>query len=254
MVNVIISGALGRMGKAIADIIAQEEYMKVVAGVDVTEDANLGFPVFKSISDVKEKADIIIDFSIPEALKDLCGYAIENKTALVVGTTGLEDKHREYLHNTSKSVAVLASNNMSLGTAVFTTLVKTAAKLLPDYDIEIVERHHNKKIDSPSGTALMIADAVREVRPDAVNVYDRSDKIGQRQRNEIGIFGVRAGNMVGEHRVIIGGEDETIELVSLVTSRRILAAGAVKAAKFVIKQKPGYYTLQDILDGMLKNR
>jgi len=247
MIQVIMSGALGRMGRAIAENVKLEENMRIVAGVDKAE-GTADFPIYHDIRDVKEAADVIVDFSNPENLQNICQYAEEHNIALVVGTTGILEEDRKKLHAAAQKVPVIASHNVHVGTYVFINLVKQAAKLLPDFDVEIVERHHNQKIDAPSGTALMIADAIREVRNDAEYVYQRADKIQKRAKNEIGIYSVRAGNIIGQHTVIFAGDDEVIELNSNITSRKVLSAGAVQCAKFIVEKAPGYYTLFDVVN------
>ncbi|HHW01520.1 MAG TPA: 4-hydroxy-tetrahydrodipicolinate reductase [Thermoanaerobacterales bacterium] len=249
MLELIISGAKGKMGRNIAELARGRNDLKVIAGVDITPGEG-DFPIYDSIFKINEKAHVIVDFSNPRGLGDLCQYARERQIPLVVGTTGFGDEHKKMLQETSKSIPVFVSHNMSLGVFLLVTLARQAARVLDDCDIEIVERHHNQKIDAPSGTALMIADAIKEVRQDAEYVFGRAEKNRKRQKNEIGIHSIRAGNLVGEHTVIFGGEDETIELSHTLTSRRVLAAGALRAAKFIAVQSPGYYTMADLVESM----
>jgi len=246
VINIILNGANGKMGRTISEIVKGTDDLKIIAGVDKNP-GSAEFPIFDNIFKITDRADVILDFSHPSALESLCSYAKERGISLVVGTTGLEEKHYEMLRELSKNVPVFVSSNMSVGVFLLVNLVKKAVEVLKDYDIEIVERHHNQKIDAPSGTALMIADAVKEIKEDCEYIYSRVDKRKKRDKNEIGIHSVRAGNLVGEHRVIIAGEDETIELIHTVTSRDVLARGALKAVRFIVSKAPGFYTMKDLV-------
>lgn len=246
MINIILNGANGKMGRTISEIVKGTDDLKIIAGVDKNPGC-AEFPIFDNIFKITDRADVILDFSHPSALESLCSYAKERGISLVVGTTGLEEKHYEMLRELSKNVPVFVSSNMSVGVFLLVNLVKKAVEVLKDYDVEIVERHHNQKIDAPSGTALMIADAVKEIKEDCEYIYSRVDKRKKRDKNEIGIHSVRAGNLVGEHRVIIAGEDETIELIHTVTSRAVLARGALKAVRFIVSKAPGFYTMKDLV-------
>lgn len=249
--NVIISGAKGKMGKTIYEITKNSDDIKVVAGVDLKSE-NGDIKIYDDIFKVLENADIIIDFSNPKAVKRLSEYASKRKIPLVVGTTGLTDEHKNILSKVSEDVAVFVSHNMCLGIFLIMNLARKAARVLKDYDIEIIEKHHNQKIDAPSGTALMIADAIKKEKTNAEYVYSRKDKYQKRDKNEIGIHSIRAGNIVGEHQVIFGGEDEVIEITHKLGSRNVLALGALRAAAFTILQKPGLYNMEDLVK-MLEN-
>lgn len=249
MLELILSGAKGKMGKTIAELVETQPDLKIAAGVDITRGEGV-FPIYDSVYEIAERADVIVDFSNPKALGSLCGFALERQIPMVVGTTGLADVHKKMLADASKKIPVFVSHNMSLGVFLLVTLVRQAAAVLDDFDIEIVERHHNQKIDAPSGTSLMIADAIKEVRTDTEYVFGRADKNKKREKSEIGIHSIRAGNLVGEHRVIFGGEDETIELSHTVTSRKVLAAGALRAARFIVSQSPGYYSMADLVKSL----
>ncbi|MCG0274787.1 MAG: 4-hydroxy-tetrahydrodipicolinate reductase [Thermosediminibacteraceae bacterium] len=249
MIKIILNGARGKMGKTIAELVEAEKDIEIVAGVDVVEEKGK-FPIYDSIFKIEDRADVIVDFSNPEAINNLCEYALSHRIPLVVGTTGLEEHHKKMLQDASKTVPVFVSQNMSLGVFLTVMLAQQAARVLSDFDVEIVERHHNQKIDAPSGTALMLADAIREVRNEADYVYCRADRREKRKKSEIGIHSIRAGNLVGEHRVIFGGEDETIEITHVVTSRKVLAKGALKAARFIVTRAPGYYTMADLVKSL----
>ena len=253
MIKVVISGAKGKMGKAVTELISCHDDMKAIAGFDIAyEEGDL--VIYDDLYKIPDTPNVIIDFSHPSVIKKLTEYAEAKGIALAVGTTGLGEEHKEMLLNASKSVPVFVSHNMCLGVFLLLSLAKQAAKVLQDFDIEIVEKHHNQKIDAPSGTALMIADSIKEVRKDADYVYSRADVRKKREKNEIGIHAIRGGNLVGEHTVLLIGENETIEISHKLTSRKVLAAGAVKVIKFIVEQKPGYYTMQDLVNASLYGR
>ncbi|MCR4429823.1 MAG: 4-hydroxy-tetrahydrodipicolinate reductase [Tepidanaerobacteraceae bacterium] len=249
MLELILSGAKGKMGRTVAELVGAQPDLKIVAGVDITRGEG-DFPIYDSVYEIAQRADVIVDFSNPKALESLCGFAVERRIPMVIGTTGLDDIHKKLLRYSSEKIPVFVSHNMSLGVFLLVNLASRAAAVLGDFDIEIVERHHNQKIDAPSGTSLMIADAIKEVRKDAECVFGRADKSKRREKSEIGIHSIRAGNLVGEHRVIFGGEDETIELSHTVTSRKVLAAGALRAARFIVSQSPGYYSMPDLVKSL----
>jgi len=250
MVKVIVSGAKGKMGKAVIDIIGHQKDMQVIAGFDMNyEDGNI--VVYDDLHKIPDIPDVIIDFSHPSAIIKLTEYAAMKGIALAVGTTGLEAEHKKMLLNTSKRVPIFVSHNMCLGVFLLMNLAKQAAKVLQNFDIEIVEKHHNQKIDAPSGTAIMIADSIKEVRKDAYYTYCRADVRRKRDENEIGIHSIRGGNLIGEHTVLLMGEDETIEISHKISSRQVLAAGAINVIRFIVQQKPGYYTMKDLLNANL---
>jgi 4-hydroxy-tetrahydrodipicolinate reductase len=249
MTKIILSGAKGRMGRSIAQIAKERQDVQIVAGVDIISEE--GEPtIYDDIYNIPQKADVILDFSSPKAAKSLCTYAVDKGIALVVGTTGLTEEHKQVLKEASKSVPVFVSHNMSLGVFLIINLAKQAAGVLREYDVEIIERHHNQKVDAPSGTALMIADAIKEVKEESHYVLGRSEKNKKRDKNEIGIHAIRAGNLVGEHSVIFGGKNEIIEITHVLSSREVLSAGALRAAKFAALQKPGYYSMHDLAESL----
>lgn len=249
MTNIIISGCNGKMGKVIESIIAARDNATVVAGVDFFDQSNDKFPVYKTISDCKEKADVIIDFSNPAAIDGLLNYSKENSIPLVIGTTGFSDEEKEKIHNASKETAIFFTYNMSIGVNLLAELAKTAAKILGnDFDIEIIEKHHNQKIDAPSGTALMLADAICEVKDEPMKYeYDRHSKREKRTKNEIGMHAVRGGTIVGEHEVIFAGRDEIITLSHSARSKELFAVGAVNAAIFMNGKANGLYSMKDLI-------
>ncbi len=252
MLKIIVSGCFGYMGRNVTDLVKDDKDCVVAAGVDIAEKAT-DFPVYRSFDEIDGKADVIIDFSHPSCLKGMLEYAVKTKTPVVIATTGLNDDDKKLIQEASKQVSVFFTANMSLGVNLLSALVKKAAAVLGgSYDIEIVEKHHNKKIDAPSGTALMLADAASEaVSFNAEYVYDRHSVRKKRDANEIGISSVRGGTIVGEHDVIFAGEDEVLTLSHSAYSKRVFAAGAVNAAKFIACKENGLYSMEDLLADVL---
>ncbi|WP_077367157.1 4-hydroxy-tetrahydrodipicolinate reductase [Anaerosalibacter sp. Marseille-P3206] len=249
MIKVLINGYCGTMGKVIANEIEAEDNMKVVAGVDkkainLQDDINL----YNDIKDCKEEIDLIIDFSHPSSLPSLLEYAINKNVPIVMGTTGLSDEDINSIKNASKKIPVFYSANMSLGINLLVSIVKNISPILNDtFDIEIIEKHHNKKIDAPSGTAYMIANAINsELDNSKEYVFDRHAKSQARNKNEIGIHSIRGGTIVGEHSVIYAGTDEVIEIKHSASSKKIFAQGAIKAAKFLYNKECGFYNMENL--------
>ncbi len=249
MVKVILNGCSGHMGEYVTKCASDRENVEIVAGVDLNTAVSRDYPVYSSIGEVKEKADVVIDFSHPSALSGVIDYCAGNKVGLVECSTGLSDEQIENLNEASLKTAVFRSANMSLGINLITELSKTAAKVLGDsFDIEIVEAHHNQKLDAPSGTAYMIADAIRDELGSGVEYeYDRHSKREKRPKNEIGIHSVRGGTIVGEHEVIFAGNDEVIKISHSAGSKALFASGAVNAAIFLANKESGLYTMKDML-------
>jgi len=221
----------------------------IVAGVDTAVKEDAGYPVYTEPGQVKEKVDIIIDFSHPSALEGILKYAVEKSLPIVIATTGHSDAQKDLIINASKSIPVLLSANMSLGINLILDLAKRAAKMLQGtFDIEIIEKHHNQKIDAPSGTALAIADSINSAIPgkEMKYVYDRHSARQKRTTDEIGIHSIRGGTIPGEHSIIFAGNDEVIEIKHTAISRDLFAEGAVKAAAFLYGKPPGFYKMQDI--------
>lgn len=251
MIKVILSGCNGKMGRNVTARIAQTDGIEIVAGVDTyTETAN-DYPVFKAFSLVKDiEADVVIDFSNADALSPILTYCLAEKVALVACTTGYSAQQINELKSASEKIPVFFSANMSLGVNLIVELSKTAAKVLGnDFDIEIVEAHHNQKLDAPSGTALMLANAINaELDSKYDYEYNRHEKREKRPKNEIGIHSVRGGTIVGEHEVIFAGDDEIIKISHSARSKALFATGAVNAAIFVCGRKPGLYAMADMLN------
>ena len=242
--RVIVNGAGGRMGQELVRLLAAGyRGATLAAAVDKFSDAD---GIYPSLDAVTEDADVLIDFSHHSAAVEIAEYAVKKGMALVVATTGHSDTELSALQSAAKSVPLFMSANMSLGVALLCDLAKRAAALYPDADIEIIETHHNRKLDAPSGTALMLAKHLTEVREDAAFVYGRGGQ-HKREKNEIGIHAVRMGNVVGEHEVRIGTDTETITLKHQAHSRALFAEGAVVAAEFLVSQKAGLYSMQDMI-------
>ena len=249
MTKVLLSGCCGRMGRFVADIISKRPDCEIVAGIDIIDDSSLGFPVFSNYDEVNVDTDVIIDFSNPALLSDMLEFAVKTNTAVVLATTGLSDEQIKEVEEASKTIAVFFSYNMSLGVSLLCELSKTAAKILgTDFDVEIIEAHHNQKIDAPSGTAIMLGNAVKEMMPDAYFEYDRHSKREKRHTNEIGIHSVRGGTIVGEHEVIFAGNDEIVKLSHSARSKAIFAQGAVNAAAFLNGKDYGIYNMSDLVN------
>lgn len=250
MTKVIMNGCNGHMGKVISDLCAADPDIEIVAGVDVKDDGSNAFPVFAEISACDVEADAVIDFSNVSCIDALLKYCGEKKIPVVLCTTGLSDDQLKLVDETSKKVAVLKSANMSLGINTLLALLQTAAKILAPsgFDMEIVEKHHKRKLDAPSGTALALADSMNAALGDKYSyTFDRSQQRRPREQYEIGIQAVRGGNIVGEHEVIFAGMDEVITFKHTAYSRAIFGKGAIEAAKFLPGKAAGLYDMSDVI-------
>ncbi len=249
MTRILLSGCCGKMGRFVASAVAGRKDCEIVAGIDIVEDSTLGFPVFSNYDEVQVKADVIVDFSNPSLLPAMLDYAVKTGTGVVLATTGLTDEQIKTVEDAGKSVPVFFSYNMSIGVSLLCELSKVAAKVLGNgFDVEIVEAHHNQKLDAPSGTAIMLGNAIKEEMPDAYFEYDRHSKREKRHTNEIGIHSVRGGTIVGEHEVIFAGNDEIVKLSHSARSRAIFANGAVNAAVFLKNKETGVYNMTDLVN------
>jgi len=250
MVRIIINGALGHMGKVVERICGEDERLTVVAGVDIEPREDGAFPVYASLLDVKEEADAVIDFSTAAAVDALLAAAVEKKLPLVLCTTGLSEAQLDAVNEASKQIPILRSANMSLGINLLIKLLKQAAGVLvpSGYDAEIVEMHHRRKLDAPSGTALALADSVNEGAGGNLSpIFDRSGRRAPREAGEIGVSSVRGGTIVGVHDVIFAGEDEVITFTHTAYSRAIFAKGAAEAAVFLAGREAGLYDMSDVI-------
>ncbi len=239
------------MGHAVANAATNNENINIVAGFDIKPCPDYSFPVYTSLDEVKENIDVIVDFSHPSMTDNILDYSRNNNIPAVICTTGLSSEQIAKIKRTSSSVPVFFSANMSLGVNLLIDLVKRASKLLEDnFDIEIIEKHHNQKLDAPSGTALAIADAISDsVTYEPEYTYDRHNVRKKRDKKEIGIHALRGGTIVGEHSVIFAGCDEVIELKHIATSKEVFAVGAIKAAIFIKDMTPGFYSMKELIEG-----
>lgn len=245
MVNIAICGANGKMGRNIHSCIAEREDCTTVAGVDLFTEQYADFPIVDTPAKLPVKPDVIIDFSNPASLDGLLEYCLSTGTPLVIGATGYSDEQIARIKAASEQIPVFFTFNMSLGINLLVQLAKKAASVLGDqFDIEIVEKHHNQKIDAPSGTAIMLANAINETLDNSKNyVYDRHSRRQKREKSEIGMHAIRGGTIVGEHDVIFAGNDEVITLSHSAASKTVFAAGAVNAAVFLKGQPSGLYDM-----------
>lgn len=252
MIKAIMHGCNGKMGQTIAGLIAADEEIELVAGIDRYQQVTNSFPVFASIKECDVEADVIIDFSTAVAVDELLEYCAEKQLPCVLCTTGLSEQQLTAVKAASEKTAILKSANMSLGINMLLKLLKEAAAILAPagFDMEIVEKHHNQKLDAPSGTALALADTINEEFDNSYEyVYDRSQKREKREKKEIGISAVRGGSIVGEHDVIFAGADEVITFSHTAYSKAIFGKGAVQAAKFLAGKPAGMYDMSNVING-----
>ena len=247
MLKIIINGYSGSMGKVLTKCANEDSELEIICGAS-KDDLDVPFKTYHKMSEVEESADVIIDFSHHSTIDDTLSYAIKTKTPIVIATTGFNEEELEKIKKASNIIPIFHSSNMSLGVNVLIKLVKEAAKSLNGFDIEIIEKHHNKKLDAPSGTAVMIANGVKEVLPDSEYIYGRHGRSDKRSSNEIGIHAIRGGTIVGEHTTIFAGHDEVVEIKHSAQSKDIFAKGAIAAAKFLVKQEAGYYNMNNMLN------
>jgi 4-hydroxy-tetrahydrodipicolinate reductase len=245
--KLLICGIGGRMGREVA-LLALDgcRGSEPVAGFDVIPVDTRDFPSYTDWQDIRERADCIVDFSHHTGTRAMLDYAVAHKTPVVLATTGHTEEELAYIHKAAESVAVFFSANMSVGVALLAELAKQTAKALPDAEIEIIEKHHNRKLDAPSGTALMLAEAIRTVRTKARLIFGRHGN-AKRDPDEIGVHAVRMGNIVGDHEIIVGTDSQTITLRHEAHSRALFAEGAISAAAFLIGKPAGLYRMQDLL-------
>lgn len=247
MLEVMVNGCSGKMGQIVCDLVEQNEELVLKCGFDKNVTGEFAFPVFDKIEDITEKPDVIIDFSVPSATFKILKYATYNHIPVVIATTGFTVDEEKIIEEYSKQIPIFKSANMSYDIMILKKLVQWLAPLLKDTDIEITETHHNRKIDSPSGTAQMLADAINQSLDNSLHCeYNRHNKREKRDKNEIGMNSIRGGNIVGEHVVQFFGEFETFELKHTSYSRNVFAEGALKSAKWLVNQSNGLYTMEDM--------
>ncbi len=250
MVKMIMHGCNGRMGHVIADLVAADDAIEIVAGVDAFGESTYSFPVFKSLSECNVDADVIVDFSNASAVDGLLDHCASKGIPVVLCSTGLSEEQLSKVKETSDKVAILKSANMSVGVNALLKVLKEVSPIFAaaGFDIEIVEKHHNQKLDAPSGTAIALADSINESLSGEYDyVYDRSTRREKRPVKEIGISAVRGGTIVGDHDVIFAGQDEVVTLSHRAYSRAIFGKGAIEAAKFLAGKGPGMYDMSDVL-------
>lgn len=253
MTNIILSGANGRMGRAISEKVQKSNTCRIVAGYDINDFCNNSYPVYTDIEKCEEIADVIVDFSHPSAFSSVLTFAKKRKLPLIVATTGISAEQKEELFNAKSEIPVFYSANMSIGINLLINLCKEVASVLGDkFDIEIIEKHHRTKLDAPSGTALALADGISEVLENNPEyVYDRHSVRRERSKNEIGIHTVRGGSIVGEHEVIFAGADEIISISHSAASREVFASGAIAAAEFMKGKTAGLYSMNELIGNMI---
>ena len=248
MTKVLLCGACGKMGANVLALLENDPDATVVCGVDLFP-KEIGIPLYKSFAEVTEDVDVIIDFSSPVGLQERLEFAKTRGAGIVLASTGFTQDDLATIQSYEDSVAIFRTANLSLGINLMQALVKAAAQVLGDaFDVEIIEKHHNLKKDAPSGTALMLADSVNEAFDGKKQfVYGREGLVGAREKKEVGIHAVRGGTIVGEHEVIFAGEDEVITISHSAASKRVFAAGAIRAAKWLPGKAPGRYEMKDLL-------
>lgn len=250
MVNMIMRGCNGRMGQVITGIVSEMDDIQIVAGIDLFDEGKNAYPVYKSLDEYKGEADVLVDFAGVKDFEEMLTEAVSRKLPLVLCTTGYSEEQLQLIKEASEKTAILRSANMSLGINMLIRLLKSVSGVLSEsgFDIEIVEKHHNKKLDAPSGTAIALADAINESLEEPYEYrYERASVREQRPKKEIGISAVRGGSIVGEHEIIFAGLDEVIELKHTAYSRAIFGKGAVAAAKFLAGKPAGMYDMQDVI-------
>ena len=247
MLEVMVNGCYGKMGQIVCDLIEQNENLVLKCGFDKNITGEFAFPVYDKIENIVEKPDVIIDFSIPVATLTILQYAVSNHVPIVIATTGFTNEEELIIKEASKKIPIFKSANMSYDIMIMKKLVQWLAPLLTNTDSEITETHHNRKIDSPSGTAQMLADSINKSLGNSLYYeYNRHDKHEKRNKNEIGINSIRGGNIVGEHTVQFFGEYETFEIKHTSYSRNLFAEGALKAADFIVTKSNGLYNMEDM--------
>lgn len=245
--RIFLSGCFGKMGRVIDELVKESPDLSIVSGFDLLKQSN-DYPVYQKASDCKEDFDVIVDFSHPAALPDILSLAKAEEKPVIFCTTGYSDKENDIIREAAKDIPVFSSGNMSLGINLLLALSQKAAVVLyPDFDIEIIEAHHNQKIDAPSGTANMLSGAIQEEIGNLHNVYERQSVRQKRQNNEIGMHSIRGGSIVGEHSVIFAGQEEVVTLSHSAQSRNVFARGALAAVRFMVGKPAGLYSMKDLV-------
>lgn len=250
MTRIILNGCCGKMGKVISQSSLNFPNLKIVAGVDKLGENSPQYPVFKNIEECNVEADVVLDFSRPDALNSLLNYCKNKNLPLVLCTTGYSEEELNLIQEASKEIPVFRSANMSIGINLINNILKDiSAMLYENYDIEIVEKHHNQKVDAPSGTALLLADTIKNAIPSGIIFNQGRSGIAKREHNEIGIHAIRGGSIVGEHEIIFAGAGEIIELKHTALSREVFAVGALKACEYMCGKEIGMYSMDNVIKG-----
>ncbi len=249
MIDVCIVGAMGQMGQAIARAVEKDESLRIVAGIDIQTTGAFSYPVYTSLDMMEESPHVVVDFTRADNLKNVLSFCLKNELPAVICSTGHSDEQKAAIEEAATAIPLFFSYNNSLGVALMKSLIATCAKVLGDgFDIEIIEKHHNRKIDAPSGTAVMLFNALNEVHGGKlVPIYNRQGESHRRQSSEVGMMSFRGGTIAGEHSVFFAGENETIEIRHNVTSREVFAVGTLRAMRFMADQAPGLYNMNDVL-------
>lgn len=245
--NILLCGATGAMGQAIAKVCSNIDNANIICGI-AADEMDMSFPIYKNFLDISEKVDVIIDFSVHFCIGDILEYALDKTVPVVIATTGHSDEEIALIHKASEKIAIFKSGNMSLGVSSIVKATKVLADILKEFDVEIIEKHHNKKVDAPSGTARMLVEAVKSSKPSLQEVYGREGIVGKRKIDELGVHSIRGGTIVGEHSVIFAGLDEVVEIKHTALSKAIFAKGAIGAAEFIVTKKNGMFSMDDIIN------
>lgn len=249
MINILLNGCNGKMGKVVLDCQSKFSSLKISAGVDLNSIDNVNYQIFSKIYDCNLAIDVVLDFSRPGSLDDLLSYCISRKLPLVLCTTGFSAEALKKIESSSKIIPIFRSANMSVGINLVNNILRRVSKLLySNFDIEIIEKHHNQKVDAPSGTALMLADTIKNSISDELTYVNGRNGIKKKEHNEIGIHAIRGGSIVGEHEVIFAGQGETIEIKHEALSRDVFAMGALKACEFIYGKAPGLYNMDNLIE------
>jgi 4-hydroxy-tetrahydrodipicolinate reductase len=248
MIKMLLNGCNGKMGKIISEMANSSSTISIVAGVDKNA-SNLNYPCYNSINECNDDIDVILDFSRPDALDSLCKYSKEKNIPIVFCTTGYTVEDLAKINSLSSETAVFHSANMSIGVNIVNNILKSISNMLyKDFDIEIIEKHHNQKVDAPSGTALLLANTIKDSIKDETLFVKGRDGLSKRDPNEIGIHAVRGGNIIGDHEIIFAGKGECIEIKHTAISREVFAVGALKACEYIYKKESGLYTMDDVVN------
>lgn len=248
MIKILLVGCNGKMGHMISSIVKTSKHLKIEAGIDMNTSSDFDYPVYDCINNVQETIDVILDFSRPSSLKSITNYALSNNIPIVLCTTGYSVEEIAFIKNLQNSIPVFYSANMSIGINIINNILKSISNtLFQDFDIEIIEKHHNEKVDAPSGTALLLANTIKDSIKADTNLIKGRNGIAKREHSEIGIHAIRGGNIIGDHEVIFAGKGEVIEIKHSAISREVFAVGALKACEFVHDKPKGLYSMDDVV-------